>query len=61
MAVVLIGARLGLFDDGILSEKKLATDGNTIVFKRFLRRASESEMEIIAKDKEGKVVVTLPP
>jgi hypothetical protein len=61
MLAFLISAALGLFGDGVLSQKELASNGTTVMFEKFLRRECDTEMEIIANGRDGKIEVTLAP
>lgn len=61
MLAVLIFAILGLFGNGMLSEQKVVAGGITVVYEKYLRSETDTEFEIIARDVNGKVQVTLSP
>lgn len=61
MFTFLILAALGFFGDGILSQKEIITDDITVNFERFTRRESDTEIEIIASDRNGSIDVVLSP
>ena len=61
MFIFLCLAVFGFFGDGMLSEKTITIDGVTISFERFLRRESNSVMEINASSVNGKIELLFSP
>ena len=60
MLAFLVCAALGLFGSGVLSEASYTREGNTIKYERFTRNESDTEVEIKAQSKAGRIEIELP-
>jgi hypothetical protein len=58
--LILIAAVFGLFGSGLLSEKKLSADGNSVTFERFGRFQSPMTLEVFVKENRGLASISLP-
>lgn len=61
MLLFLVCAALGVFGDGMLSEKILTSRGTSVLFDRYLRRENDTEVEILAPYKDGRLLVVFSP
>ncbi|HEX8038358.1 MAG TPA: hypothetical protein VF490_04385 [Chryseosolibacter sp.] len=61
MVSFLLLAILGLFGNGLLSERTLGKGGTFLTYDRFTRFENDTEMEIEAQSVNGKISVVLPP
>lgn len=61
MLAILVSAALGLFGNGVLSEKKLSVNGASISYERFSRYENNTALEIEASDLNGATSVRFDP
>lgn len=61
MLLFLTSAALGFFGNGLVSKKALVMEGSSLVFERFTREDSDTEMVIMAQDDNGIIKVSLSP
>lgn len=61
MLLFLILAALGVFGDGMLSGKILTSAGTSVLFEEYLRRDNDTEVEILAPYKDGRLLVVFSP
>jgi hypothetical protein len=59
MLAFLVCAALGLFGDGLLSEKVLTAEGSTMTYERFSRVDSETEIEILSQSVDGSITAVI--
>ena len=60
MLAFLIAAALGLFGDGILSEKKVSQDNITLTYQRYQRHQTDVELCIRTTRSRGELHIVLP-
>lgn len=60
MLTILILSALGLFGNGVLSDRKVAKKGISVAYQRFCRYETETEMEITAQAAGRMIEVILP-
>jgi hypothetical protein len=61
MLMILISSVLGLFGNGLFSEKLIIRNGSSLTFEQFARRDNETEIEILVPHSSGKIQVALSP
>ena len=60
MLAFLLCAALGLFGTGILSPRSDSQNGSSVKYERFGRNQNDTEVEIKAESKAGRIEVELP-
>src|SRR5688572_24026211 len=60
MLIFLISAALGAFGDGLLSDETISTSSVTVIYQRFYRNETTTELEIRTSAASRQLVVQLP-